>query len=162
MKMRANLLTLLSLICAALLLVACGGDSKTAATATDEPPTETPFPTFAYIEPTKLPAFEQSENETPVAIDEAASEMLVLDPKLVDRGQGRYEALECGGCHGENGEGTDKGESLLEFALSEDDFITFVRSGGELGPSHQYSTDRLSNSGSRNLYQYLVSLAQGG
>jgi len=29
-----------------------------------------------------------------------------------------------------------------------------------LGTEHQYSTDRLSNSGSRNLYQYLVSLAQ--
>ena len=162
MKTRANFLTLLSLICAALMLVACGGDSKTAATATDEPPTETPFPTFAYVEPTKLPIFEQAENETPSATDEAASKLLVLDPKKVERGQGRYVALECGSCHGENGEGTEKGGGLLEFALSEDDFITFVRSGGELGPSHQYSTDRLSNSGSRNLYQYLVSLAQGG
>lgn len=53
-----------------------------------------------------------------------------------------------------------EGKSLLQFSLSEEDFITFVRSGGELGPSHQFSTDRLSSSGSRNLYQYLVSLAQ--
>ncbi len=54
-----------------------------------------------------------------------------------------------------------EGKSLLQFNLSEEDFITFARSGGELGPSHQYSTNRLSSSGSRNLYQYLVSLAQG-
>ena len=32
---------------------------------------------------------------------------IILDPKLVERGLGRYEALECGNCHGANGEGTD-------------------------------------------------------
>ncbi len=60
------------------------------------------------------------------------------------------------------GEGTDAGPSLLTFDASEDDFITFVRSGGEMGPRHQFSTDRLSNSGSRNLYQYLLSIAASG
>ena len=58
---------------------------------------------------------------------------IVLDPKLVDRGRGRYEALDCATCHGENAEGVDGNKSLLDFALSEDDFITFMRSGGELG-----------------------------
>ena len=85
-----------------------------------------------------------------------------MDPKLVDRGRGRYEALDCASCHGESGEGVDGDKSLLDFALSEDDFITFMRSGGALGTDHQFSTDRLSNSGSRNLYQYLVSLVRGG
>ncbi len=146
-----------SIICllTAALLSACS--SGPAATPTQPPPTRTPFPTFAYVEPTTEAAFE---------IDDATTEprpetQIELDPKLVNRGRGRYEALECGSCHGGDGEGTDEAKSLLDFSLSEEDFITFVRSGGDLGTGHQYSTDRLSNSGSRNLYQYLVSLAQG-
>ena len=131
-------------------LAGCGGTADQA-TAT-APPTQTPFPTFAFVEPTKPPVFDQKADEAAV---------IELNPTLVARGLNRYEALECAGCHGAGGEGTDKGGSLLDFALSEEDFITFMRSGGELGTEHQYSTNRLSNSGSRNLYQYLVSLAQG-
>ena len=145
----------------ALVLAACGG-GQASATPTNVPPTQTPFPTFAYIEPTKPPAFEQAGDETPAAAEQPAADAVTLDPKKVERGRGRYEALECGSCHGENGEGADEGGSLLAFSLAEDDFITFVRSGGELGPAHQFSTDRLSNSGSRNLYVYLLSLAQSG
>lgn len=51
---------------------------------------------------------------------------------------------------------------MLEFSLPEEDFSAFVRTGGELGARHQFSTDGLSDSGSRNLYQYLVALAAGG
>ena len=138
----------------ALILAACS--SGPAATPTAPPPTRTPFPTFAYVEPTTEAAFDSEE-----ATAAAPQPDIELDAKLVGRGRGRYEALACGNCHGENGEGTDQAKSLLEFNLPEDDFITFMRSGGELGTGHQYSTDRLSNSGSRNLYQYLVSLAQG-
>ena len=141
------------LLAAVLMLTACDGGAQQA-TAT-VPPTKTPFPTFAYVEPTKPPAFEQDGE---AAAEEAAME---LDPKLVGRGLGRYEALGCADCHGEGGAG-GQGGSLLDFALSEEDFITFVRSGGRLGTAHQFSTDRLSDSGSRNLYQYLLSLAQGG
>lgn len=144
---------------------ACGGaGAQPTAKPTDAPPTHTPFPTFAFVEHTKAPVFEQTGDESG-ASDEASDEVLaedaiILDPKKVERGLGRYEALACGSCHGAAGEGTDKAGSIQDFAMSEDDFITFVRSGGELGTDHQYSTDRLSNSGSRNLYQYLVSLAQ--
>ena len=145
----------------ALALAGCGGASQPAATATDIPPTLTPFPTFAYVEPTKPPVFDATSGDTPAG-EADAEQALELDPKLVDRGRGRFEALACGDCHGDNGEGIDGDKSLLDFALSEDDFITFMRSGGDLGTSHQFSTDRLSNSGSRNLYQYLVSIARGG
>lgn len=146
----------------ALALSACGaGADQANAPPTDAPPTSTPFPTFAFVEPTKPPVFDATARETP-APETGDDQALVLDPKLVDRGRGRYEALACGSCHGENGEGVDGDKSLLDFALSEDDFITFVRSGGELGTSHQFSTDRLSNSGSRNLYQYLLSIARRG
>ncbi len=151
----SSIIWLVACLCIAPILASCS--SGPAATPTIPPPTRTPFPTFAYIEPTTEVVFETGDS-----VSEAApATNIELDEKLVGRGRGRYEALECGSCHGENGEGTSDGKSLLQFNLSEENFITFVRSGGELGTSHQYSTDRLSNSGSRNLYQYLVSLAQG-
>lgn len=154
---RLTLLMLLSTVA----FSACAGANQTAATPTDAPPTVTPFPTFAFVEPTTQAVFDQSEEDAAAAgADE--SNVIALDPKLVERGSGRYVALDCGNCHGAGGQGTDQGPSLLEFDLSEDDFITFVRSGGDMGPDHQFSTDRLSNSGSRNLYQYLVSIAAAG
>lgn len=153
------LLTIVSIVS-----VACGGAGvQTTAKPTDLPPTHTPFPTFAFVEPTKAPVFEQTGDDSGAPdepVDDIAEDTIALDPKKIERGLGRYEALACGSCHGDGGEGTDKAGSLQEFAMSEDDFITFVRSGGELGTKHQYSTDRLSNSGSRNLYQYLVSLTR--
>ncbi|MBL8117472.1 MAG: cytochrome c, partial [Anaerolineae bacterium] len=81
-----------------------------------------------------------------------------LDPQAVERGKGRYEALECATCHGAAGEGTDDGASLITSTLNETDFISFMRSGGSIGPDHQYSTNRLSETGGKNLYQYLLSL----
>ncbi len=152
---RSGILGLVVCLCVAPILAACS--SGPASTPTNPPPTSTPFPTFAYIEPTTEGVFETDAADS----DVASTASIELDAKLVGRGRGRYEALACGSCHGEDGEGTSQGKSLLQFTLPEEDFITFVRSGGELGTSHQYSTDRLSNSGSRNLYQYLVSLAQG-
>lgn len=138
-----------------LVLTACGGNDE----PTGEPkPTATPLPVFEYVEPTIPPVFEQIGEST----EEATSDDTVtLDPKLVERGLGRYEALECGTCHGVNGEGTDDGSALTVFSMSEEPFVTFMRSGGEIGSSHQYSTDRLSKNGAANLYQYLVSLTQG-
>jgi len=143
-------------------LAACSGDDGGAdSNEAAAQPTRTPFPTFAFVEPTKPPAFDQNDAATSEAAAADATEVTIqLDPKMVERGLGRYQALECAVCHGAAGEGSADGRSLLEFALSEEDFVTFMRSGGSLGPDHQYSTNRLSNSGSRNLYQYLVSLTQ--
>ena len=81
-----------------------------------------------------------------------------LDPERVERGRDRYVALECATCHGENGEGTEENTALVGLELSEDEFVSFMRSGGSLGAEHQYSTNRLSDSGGKNLYQYLLSL----
>jgi mono/diheme cytochrome c family protein len=132
-----------------LILAACAnnGDGGQAAT---ERPTITPFPTFSGLTPT-VPAV----IATAAANNAAQSD---VDPQLIERGRGRYEALECASCHGENGEGTDDGSPLVGLALSETEFTDFMRSGGEMGSDHQYSTDRLSASGGRNLYLYLVSL----
>ena len=159
MKRRAK--SGLLMILAGLLISACGA-GQSPATSTPEPPTRTPFPTFAFIEPTTAPVFEQQE-DSPASDDSAggAVDAVQLDPTKVARGLGRYEALNCTSCHGESGVGTDRAKHLTDFSLSEEDFITFLRSGGELGTRHQFSTDRLSDSGSRNLYQYLVSIAAG-
>ena len=128
-----------------LLLVACGSPTPDASGE----PTRTPFPTYEFVSPTNPPAF----NTTPTA-----QETSDQNAELIERGRGRYEALECATCHGENGEGTAEGSSLLEFTMSQADFISFMRSGGSIGSSHQYSTDRLSQGGSQSLYQYLISL----
>lgn len=152
-----------------LLLAACGGDSGGASdgdvSSADAEPTNTPFPTFAFVAPTNPPVFNQNAESTDEADAEStdegdAVEAVELDPKMVERGLGRYEALECGECHGDAGEGTDDGGSLIDMQLTEDEFTTFMRSGGDIGSSHQYSTDRLSKNGSSNLYQYLLSLSQ--
>lgn len=141
-----------------LLLVACGGGE---AGPTELPePTKTLLPTYEYIEPTNPPVFEQNAESTEEASTDS-EDVVELDAKLVGRGLGRYEALECGICHGVDGVGTDEIGGLLEFSLDEDSFVTFMRSGGEIGNSHQYSTDRLSKNGAANLYQYLLSLTQG-
>jgi mono/diheme cytochrome c family protein len=66
--------------------------------------------------------------------------------------------LECGKCHGANGEGAADGPALIGLTLDEEDFISFLHSGGKLGSEHQYSTNRLSDSGGRNLSHYLLSL----
>lgn len=131
---------------------ACGGTPA----APDAPTaTLTQIPTFQFTQPTAPPAVATSAAATQTARGEQAA----LDPQAVERGRGRYVALECGSCHGDAGEGVaDKGASLIVSTQDEETFIGFMRSGGNIGPSHQYSTNRLSDSGGRNLYQYLLSL----
>ena len=140
-----------------LALTACAG----AATPTTRP-TVTPIPTYSFVQPTEAPQIATVAAATMVAATAAAGGNTSLDPERVERGQGRYEALACGTCHGTNGEGTAQGPPLAGTNLSEDDFIAFVRSGGTIGIEHQYSTNRLSDSGGRNLYQYILSLSAGG
>jgi len=166
------------------LLVACGGgdaggdggSTENDAQQADEPATATPFPTFAFVAPTNPPIFNQSAEETEEAEDsteeateeaesdvetEADTETVELDETMVSRGLGRYEALDCAVCHGEAGVGTDEVEGLLDYSGSQDEFITFMRTGGTIGNSHQYSTNRLSANGAQNLYQYVLSISQG-
>lgn len=149
-------------------LASCGGAGNTNAptdTVASGNPTENTnssgapatigIPTFQFVEPTVAAQVATAVvEETASATAEATS----VSSEAVDRGRGRYEALACAECHGENGEGNDKGPSLLDYDKSLDDFVGFMRSGGSMGSEHQYSTNRLSQSGSENLYQYLLSL----
>ena len=151
------------LVCVALLLAACGGGSEQNTTENISAPDATVtsvvnVPTFSFTQPTAPPAVATAA-ATRASASESTAEANALDPEKVERGRGRYEALECGSCHGANGEGTtDQGGPLLAYTASESDFVTFMRSGGELGVDHQYATNRLSDSGASNLYAYLRSL----
>ncbi len=158
----------------ALVMAACGGGGP-AATAI---PTSTQIPTYNYVLPTStVGAATAAPTDTADATSEAASTseatatseavatseataaaITGLDQEVVIRGKGRYDALDCASCHGENGVGTDKGSSLLTSTLNEGDFIAFMRSGGKLGAAHQFATNRLSISGGEALYQYMLSL----
>lgn len=147
---------LLALLC--LLMAAC--NPRPSVTQTAEP-TVTPttiLPTHAFQQPTDPPALVTSVAATRTAAAANAPES-ALDPQMIERGKGRYEALECGACHGANGEGADDAPALAGTTLDEEAFITFLRTGGTIGNDHQYSTNRLSESGGRNLYIYILSLS---
>jgi hypothetical protein len=139
---------------AVIVLAGCGSSGPGATPL----PTATTIPTYVFEVPTEAPSVGTAAAATRTA---AVSGQTALDPLVVERGKGRYEALECVSCHGAIGEGTDKGSALVNYTKSEAEFIDFMRSGGTLGPDHQFSTNRLSDSGGKNLYQYLVSLRTG-
>lgn len=141
------------------LLFLLGACSPRAATPTPEAAdTATPIlPTHAFQQPTEAPAIATAAAATRIAAEAGGS--TELDPVAIERGQGRYEALECGSCHGAAGEGTDDGPALAGTTLSEDAFITFLRTGGTIGNDHLYATNRLSTSGGTNLYTYVLSLS---
>lgn len=116
--------------------------------------TVTPIPVYQYVAPTAVPQIATSA----ASVATEAVEANALNPQSVERGRDRYVALACASCHGENGEGTDDGAALTALTLTENEFISFMRSGGSLGSAHQYAANRLSDTGGRNLYQYLLSL----
>ncbi len=146
------------LLIAALLLTAC---SPAAPEATSTPSaTPTPFPTFAFIQPTLAP--QVAAGATEVAATLAADSGFVLDVDKAGYGQGRWDFLECGSCHGADGSGTDKGPSLLDYTASETEFIDTIRTGGAAGSMHRFPAERLSNSGVSNLYHYVRSLGSAG
>jgi mono/diheme cytochrome c family protein len=136
----------LLVVLSGLVMAACGMTPSAEVTPL---PTSTIIPTFNFVQPTAVPALATA------AANAAASG---TDPQVIERGRDRYEALACADCHGANGEGTADGPTLIGYAGSEAEFIAFMRSGGDLGATHQYATNRLSDSGGRNLYQYLLSL----
>jgi mono/diheme cytochrome c family protein len=146
---------------AALLLVAlaaCGSGKKGAPR-----PTSTPIPRFQEVPPTTVPLFETAA----ATVQAGEGSTPEIDPTAVARGATNWERLQCASCHGEHGEG-GAGEingiqapSLIDLPLTEAEFIDWLRTGGTLGNAHLFSTDRLSDSGGRSLYQYVLSLSSG-
>lgn len=142
-----------------LLLTACGGSDD----GDDEPrPTNSPLPQFEeVIPPTEPPVLATAAAATIQANENAQAE---LNPTAIARGAGNWERLECASCHGESGAGGAgdidgiQAPPLTDLTMTQNDFIDWMRTGGSLGSKHQFSTDRLSDSGGRNLYQYVLSL----
>src|SRR3954471_19209864 len=128
--MKRNLLISLLIL---LLVAACSGGP-----AATPLPTPSQIPTYNYVQPTLVSVIVAVDaTETPEAV-------AAVDPEMISQGHDRYVALKCSDCHGENGEGNgDKGPTLVGLSLSEDDFITFMRSGGKLGTAHQFAANRL-------------------
>ena len=142
--------TLLVSLLVVLVAAACSG----AANAPTPIPLPTTIPAYNYVSPTPITVI-----VTAVATDTAVTAE-AGDTAAVTAGLSRYTALNCGSCHGDKGQGNgDKGPTLIGMTLSEDDFISFLRSGGKLGSKHQYASNRLSDTGAHNLYQYVKSLS---
>ena len=132
-----------------LLVAACSSQNATPL------PTPTQIPTFAYSTPTPF-----SIISTAVATETDQQQTAALDPTAVAKGSNRYTALTCDQCHGDKGQGNgSKGPAIVPMTLSESDFITFLRTGGNMGNAHLYASNRLSDDGAHNLYLYLKSLA---
>ncbi len=155
-----NTLRFLAVMASALLVLsACGsGSSKTPR------PTSTTLPLFQEVVTPTVSTILATAAATTTVSEAGVS---TLNPTAVARGASSWDRLECATCHGAAGEG-GAGEidgtpapSLQNLTLTEDQFVDWMRSGGTLGSKHQYSTDRLSDSGGRNLYQYLLSLQAG-
>jgi mono/diheme cytochrome c family protein len=151
---------ILMMIGVTLLIAGCSSAGSTETTTTNSATATSPvkqIPTFSFSQPTAPPQVATAAVSGSTAVSVSTAEVSALNPEAVERGKARYEALDCASCHGTNGEGTDKGISLLEYKASEADFVTFMRSGGSLRAAHQYAANRLSESGAANLYQYLLS-----
>ncbi len=160
--MRRRLLGIIGLVgLLTLALAACGGQRATPTSR----PTVSPIPVYSYPTVTEAPALATLAAVTATAAAGAATP--VLDPTAVARGQSNWERLGCATCHGENGEGGvgsiggKVAPSLAGLTLTQEEFITWMRTGGTLGNAHLFSTDRLSDSGGRNLYQFVLSLSGG-
>ena len=156
----SDILRFLTVMALALMaLSACGSGSEKNAR-----PTSTTLPLFQEVVPPTVPAIIVTAAATAANGQTTSSD---LNPTAVARGASNWDRLGCTTCHGAAGEG-GAGEidgtpapSLQNLALTEDEFINWMRSGGTLGSKHQYSTDRLSDSGGTNLYQFLLSLQTG-
>jgi hypothetical protein len=89
--------------------------------------------------------------ETPVPAADAAD---------LERGERAY-VRHCVECHGEQGTGVaDKGPALTDLALSQDEFVDLLRTGGGLGPEHLFGPQKISPGSIDALYMYVLTLAE--
>lgn len=145
----------LALFIPVMLLVACSPSGGQNEQPTSAPPaTLTTIPFYNFVQPTLPPQMQTLAAATAAAGNSSGSSTAVSNP-----GQTIYTTLACNSCHGDKGEGvTDKGKALTSFSMSQDDFVSFLRSGGTVGSTHIYSTDKLSDDDAKVLYTFLQSL----
>ncbi len=157
-------LIIIAILCiVALALIACGrnnGDSSgetdgaadTPAAAVDKPEVPT-MPAAQFAQPTTI--IKESDEIT----NTTAAETPEPEGPDVTLGE-RVYTNKCAECHGAQAEGVaDKGEALVEFTMTEDEFTDLLRTGGELGPEHLFGAQAISPDGVAGLYAYVQSLA---
>jgi len=62
----------------------------------------------------------------------------------------------CAECHGAERQGTADGGALTTLDMTADEFLIFLRTGGELGNEHLFGTTKISNPGIESLFAYLA------
>jgi mono/diheme cytochrome c family protein len=102
--------------------------------ACDPAPTDTPEPT-ATSAPT----------DTPEPTDEPATptqETMEVDPDVIARGEELFHGADfnCDSCHGENGQGGERGPGIAGLRQEYETFNEKV-TGGEIGEHDAYSAD---------------------
>jgi len=141
----------------ALLLAACGGKEV------KETPISTSQP-VATMPPARFTAVAEQSAAKNTSVAPNAEALTTPTPDVnVSRGERIYANKKCGDCHGAQGEGVaDKGKALAGTTLTNEEFDTVLRTGGqgELGPDHLYGQSAISPSGMTALYAFVASLGR--
>lgn len=129
------------------LLVGCG--------PTDTPAELAPTPTMpvAQFTPVAGQLNEEKALEAQSQIEDQATED--FNAEDIKTGS-RVYANRCAECHGAELEGTDQAGALTVLDMTQDDFLIFLRTGGDLGNSHQFGPAKASNAGIEDLYAFLI------
>ncbi len=138
-------------------LLAClFGSLLVACTGAREPAQVLPTPTMpvARFTPVAGTMNEAAAEETKDQIQATA----VAAQGDIEAGQ-RVYANRCAECHGAERQGTGLGGELATLDMTLDDFIIFLRTGGELGNDHLFGTTKVSNPGIESLFAYLTTIA---
>ena len=135
------------------LLAGCGPATAPAELA------PTPTMPVARFTPVAGQMDEEKAREAQSQTEERASDE--FDSEDIETGS-RVYANRCAECHGAELEGTDQGGALTGLDMTQDDFLIFLRTGGELGNSHQFGPAKASNAGIEALYAFLVTTLETG
>lgn len=135
------------LLAAAFLLISCG--------PADAPAELAPTPTMpvAQFTPVAGQLNEEKALETQSRIED--QEAADFNAEDIETGS-RVYANRCAECHGAELEGTDQAGALTTLDMTQNDFLIFLRTGGDLGNSHQFGPAKASNAGIEDLYAFLV------
>lgn len=129
------------------LLVGCG--------PADTPVELAPTPTMpvAQFTPVAGQLNEEKALETQSQLEDQETED--FNAEDIETGS-RVYANRCAECHGAELEGTDQAGALTALDMTQNDFLIFLRTGGDLGNSHQFGPAKASNAGIEDLYAFLV------
>ncbi len=135
------------LLAAAFLLIGCGPSDTSAELA--------PTPTMPVAQFTPVAGSLNEEKALEAQSQIEGQEAEDFNAEDIETGS-RVYANRCAECHGAELEGTDQAGALTALDMTQDDFLIFLRTGGDLGNSHQFGPAMASNAGIEDLYAFLV------